>query len=161
MLEFCNEVKLEIVRNGIIVDEDHTHNAITDGGKSLVLGAVFNQDSSQINKFWYLGLIATNESLTPYLGTSDTMGSKSWTEFIDYDEDDRPRWFSEGTGLIMSNPIPATFTVNKAGFLHGMFVVNENNKDGNTGVLWATAAFNKRKPVDVGDLVKLVYIMKV
>ena len=151
-----NPVLYQQFRNGVLIDEDLTHNGITVGGKNSLFNIMFG-GGSQITT-WYFGLI--DNSATTLNDSTDTMGSHSWAENTAYAETVRQTWSpGSASAASITNATAATFTINATGTLYGMFVVSNNTKSGTTGTLWSTAAFSTTKSVASGDTVKLTYTL--
>lgn len=155
-MDKVNPVLFQQYRNGVLIDEDLTHNGVTIGGKNSLFNIMFGS-ATQLTT-WYFGLI--DNSATTLNDTTDTMASKSWAENTAYSETVRQTWSpgSASAGSI-TNATAATFTVNATGTLYGMFLCSNNVKSGTTGTLWSTAAFSTAKSVASGDTVKLTYTL--
>lgn len=151
-------VKMEVVRDGQVVQSLVTHNDITNEGKNELLDIMFSDGTQIAASSWYIGFI----SLSGYtaLAAADTMASHGgWTEFTGYSQATRVAW---GPGAPSSQSItnasPATFDINASGTVKGVFVTSNSTKSGTTGKLWATALFSTGDvPVVNGDQLKITY----
>ena len=132
-------------------------NGITDVGKDLLLNVMFNDAVQIAQASWYIGLI----DISGFTGLADDnlMSSHNgWNEFVSFDEATRVAWGS-GTTTTQSttNASPATFNINGAGTVKGVFITSVSTKSGSTGTLWATALFAADVPVTGGDQLKVTY----
>src|SRR4051812_19209518 len=131
-------------------------NGITNQGKNTILDTYFNALTQIAASSWFIGLI--DNAGTPTLAAGDTMASHAWTEWQSYDETTRRTW-GQGSASAQSvtNAVAATFTINAAGTLFGIFIVSVNTKGGTTGTLWSTAGFPATVPVAIADQMKVTY----
>jgi hypothetical protein len=155
-LDKVQPVLFQQYRNGVLIDEELTHNGITIGGKNSLFNVYFGA-ATQLTA-WYFGLI--DNSATTINDTTDTMASHAWAENTAYTEATRQQWSpgSASAGSI-TNGTAATFTINATGTLFGMFLCSNSTKSGTSGTLWSTAAFSTTKSVASGDTVKLTYTL--
>lgn len=155
-MKFNNPYKIQICRQGKVIEEIIGHNMTTVAGRNLALEALFRGGSSPSS--WYLGLI--NNSPTPTLSQDDTAASHAgWTESTDYAETDRPSWSpGAASGGSVVNGTEVVFTINTTVTLYGYFVISDNAKAGTAGTLYATAAFGGgARTLTTGDELKIVY----
>ncbi len=103
---------------------------------------------------WYCGLKGTG---TPAAG--DTMASHpTWSEiYTQYDETTRPGvTFGAVSGQSVDNSASkATFTFNATITIYGAFMVDNNTKNGTTGVLYGVGDFAASRAVVDDDILKV------
>jgi len=131
-------------------------NGIVDVGLNHILETEFN-GGAQIST-WYIGLV-DNSGFSAFVD-GDTLSSHGgWDEFTSYSESNRVTWASDAaTGRAIANSTTADFSINATGNLKGIFVSSNNVKTtGNTGTLWATAAFSSVVATANGDTLKVTY----
>lgn len=133
-------------------------NGITNLGKNLMLGRMFNgvaQSSS-----WAFGLI-DNVSFSG-LSANDIMSSHSgWIEWLTISSSTRQTWGQgAASGQQVTNASVVTATMTAAGILQGVFIVDDTTKGGNSGNLWATALFSTSLIVAIGDNLRLSYAVQ-
>lgn len=90
---------------------------------------------------WHFGCI-DNAGFSA-LNVNDTIASHAgWVENQAYAEAVR-QTFTPGAvaGQAITNPTPATFTINAPAVIQGLFLVSNNVKGGTSGLLWATGLF--------------------
>lgn len=145
--------KVEVFRNGKLIETREGCNAITNEGLDHALDVIFNA-ASELSE-WKIGITNATAVLDP----SDTMGSHGgWTENQDYDETTRRDWLpGASSGQSITNGTAATFTMNAGATLHGIFVTSNGVKGSTTGTLWATANFSSTLSVVDTDVVKITY----
>lgn len=132
-------------------------NGITNVGKDKLLDDMFNDGTQTANNSWFIGLV--DSSGFSAFAAADTMSSHAgWNELTGYTEANRVAWGSgAASGQSTTNASPATFNMNGAGTVKGVFVTTNNTKSGTTGTLWSTAAFSADVPVTNGDQLKITY----
>lgn len=130
-------------------------NGIVDVGLNHILNTQF-YDGPQSSE-WYMGLI--DNANYSALSNADEMDSHAgWQENDDYTQATRPQWEpDEATGRQITNPVTVDFSINDTAALRGIFIVNDNTKNGTAGVLWATALFASVVSVQNGDTLKVTY----
>jgi hypothetical protein len=130
-------------------------NGIVDVGKVSLLDVYF-RNQAQIAT-WYFGLV--NNAAFSAFAAADTMASHSgWAEMVGYDEATRVAWAPDAAAAnSISNTTAATFAINAAATLKGIFVSSSSTKSGTSGTLWSTAAFAATVDVSNGDSLKLTY----
>lgn len=114
-------------------------NAACNGGLNDVLSAAFAAGTQRTA--WSIGLI-DNASFTA-LADADTMASHAgWIESTAYTEANRPQWVMGAvSNQQLATSTDATFTMNAAASIKGLFLATNNTKGGTTGILYATAPF--------------------
>ena len=131
-------------------------NGIVDVGLNHILEAEFN-GGAQLDP-WYIGLV--DNATFGSFADADTMSSHAgWDEFTSYTESNRVTWaVDSATSRAISNSTTADFSINATGNLKGIFVTSNNVKStGNSGTLWATAAFSSVVATANGDTLKVTY----
>jgi hypothetical protein len=131
-------------------------NGIVDEGLNHILDTEFH-GGSQIAT-WYIGLV-DNSGFSSF-SDADTLSSHGgWSEFTSYTEANRVEWDEDAaSSRSISNSTTADFSVNASGNVKGIFVSSNNVKStGNTGTLWATAAFSSVVATSNGDTLKVTY----
>lgn len=131
-------------------------NGIVDEGLDSILDIMFH-GSSQITT-WYIGMV-DNSGYTAF-SDADTLSSHSgWSENTNYTEANRVTWPEDAaSSRAITNSTTADFSVNASGNMKGVFISSNNVKaTGNTGTLWATAAFSSVVAVSNGDTLKVTY----
>ena len=131
-------------------------NGIVDEGMNHILDTQFH-GSSQVTT-WYIGLVDNSGFST--FADGDTLSSHAgWSEFTNYTESNRVTWQEDAaSSRSISNSTTADFSINATGNLKGVFVSSNNVKStGNTGTLWATAAFSSVVATANGDTLKVTY----
>lgn len=156
-LAWHNPVKMEHWRSGKLLRTYNTLNDITNEGKNTIFDVMFNNGTQIANNSWFIGLIS-NTSYTGVAAT-DTMSSHGgWTEFTGYSQANRVAWGSgAAASQSVTNATAATFDINAAGTVKGVFITSNSTKSGTTGKLWATALFAADVPVSNGDQLKITY----
>jgi hypothetical protein len=131
-------------------------NGIVDEGLDHILNTQFH-GTSQITT-WYIGLV--DNATWSAFADADTLASHAgWSEFTDYSEGNRVTWQEDAaSSRSITNTTTADYTINATGNAKGIFVSSNNVKStGNTGTLWATAAFSSVVAVANGDTLKVTY----
>lgn len=143
------------IRKGEVINEFDCDNGIVDVGLNKILDDMFNSGTQSAT--WYCGLI--NDSGFTALADADTMASHTgWSELTSYTEANRVTW---GVGAAASrsvtNSTTMDFSINATVDVNGIFIVDNNTKNGNTGTLWATASFSSAVSATSGDTLKVTY----
>ena len=151
---------LQHFRKGELIGVLPFPNGVTDAGKMEMLNRMFNGNPQ--TSLWYLGLI-DGSTTTPVLATSDTSASHpGWTEFVTYNETTRQAWTKgAASNNIVTGTTSAVFTVGNVGanaFVAGGFVIDNNTKSGNSGMLWSTGIYQNPVAVQPTDVFRLAYI---
>lgn len=156
-LDFRNPLVMNHFRGGKLLGSYNFFNDITNVGKNNIFDVFFNSGTQTAAASWVLSLI--NESGFSAVAPTDTMASHGgWTEWTSYTQSTRVAWGSgAASGQSVTNATPATFNINAAGTLKGVFVTTVNTKAGTTGILWATALFGADVPVSISDELKITY----
>jgi hypothetical protein len=155
-LKIGGRVRIRVAHPDGRTEELHFHNLTTNEALDHVLDVLF-KSGSQNN--WYIGLI-DNDGYTN-VAAGDTLASHGgWSEFADYQEAARQA-YTPGTisnGEIDNNGNEATFIVNAAGTIRGMFICSAAS--GTAGTLLATAP-DRAVAVQVGTIVTVNYAYSV
>lgn len=142
-------------KDGVLKGTYDIPNGIVDVGLENLLDVHFHADS-QITA-WFLGLV-DNSGFSAF-AAADTMGSHAgWNEFTTYNEATRLAWAEDAASArAITNSTSSDFSVTGSGTIKGIFLVSNNTKSGNSGILWATAAFAANVAVINGDSLKITY----
>ncbi len=136
-----------------------TKNGITTAGINHIFNVQFGATSK--SAAWYLGLISSTSYTA--LASADTISSHvGWIEeYTNYSQSTRPQWTpASASGGSVSNSSSVNFSITASITVKGIFVVNENTKNGSTGTLWATALFTSGDQALVnGQTLEVSYIL--
>lgn len=139
-----------------VVEED---NLVVNVGLQYMAGVALTS-TAQVTT-WFLGLI-TGPGVTT--SATNTMASKSWTEFTGYSNATRPAptltaATNANPSVVTNNGTPANFTINASGTVGGAFLTSNNTKGGTTGVLFSERAFSAPgdRTVVSGDIIAVTY----
>lgn len=130
-------IKLEVVRDGKVIDTLETKNLIVDQGLQhaldVVLDAVTLKDTQ-----WHVALL---NNYTPVAGS--TMTNIGGNEFVAYSEATRPNYTGTRTSQTMSNTASkALFTINAdTQTVYGAAIVSDATKSGTSGTCFAAGLF--------------------
>jgi len=124
------------------------------------IGLTDNLDVHLLNgsqsAIWYLVPITGTMTILP----ADTMASKAWTEFTNYDEVTREVWSGVRTSLVATNAA-SKGTITSSGdaqVIKGLALANSATKGETASVLFSVAAFNLGdKSLDTGETLDLEY----
>jgi hypothetical protein len=134
-------------------------NGITTAGINNLFNVYFGATSKAAA--WYMGLIS-NGSYSA-LAAADTMSSHAgWVEeHTNYSQSNRPQWSpASASGGSISNSASVDFSITGSVTIKGVFITNNNTKNGTTGDLWATALFTSGDQSLVnGQTLKVTYIL--
>lgn len=134
-------------------------NGITTAGINNLFNVYFGATSKAAA--WYMGLISSTSYTA--LASGDTISSHAgWTEeHTNYSQATRPQWTpASASGGSVSNSSSVDFSITASITVKGIFIVNENTKNGATGTLWATALFTSGDQALVnGQTLKVTYIL--
>lgn len=153
---FEGHFNLEQWRDGKLFKTYKLKNGVVNQGKNAILDSYFRNQAPPA--LWYLGLI-DNAGFTALDDANDTaLSHTGWAEATGYTEANRPTWVTTAAASqSITNPTPATFTINATQTLKGIFAITDNVKSGTSGVLWATALFAGNIPVANLDILKITY----
>jgi hypothetical protein len=133
----------------------YAKNIIPNAVLNDILNVYFNQ-SSQSTAF-YIGMV-DNSGFSAFAAT-DTMASHSgWSENVATSNPSRPAWTpGSASSQSISNPSPATITMNATATIKGFFMTTSNTLNGTSGNLDCTAALGSPQSCNSGDVLKITY----
>lgn len=138
-LSFKNHYHVECFRDGTLLWEDHCDNLVMNVGLDEYLQRIWKSSAFTASDF--IGL--TDD--TPTIVAGDTMASHvGWVEAQGYTEATREA-FTPGTVASQSvdnSASKASFSINAADTIGGMFATDSSTKGGTTGILLGAAAFS-------------------
>lgn len=144
--------------DGTLKWEDSFHNIVVNEGLQDLNTKYFK--GSGYSAVWYLGLITGPGSSVTYAAT-DTLASKSWTEFVNYSGTRKAVTFGNATladpSVISNSASPALYTISGAGgTVGGAFLTTVTS--GTTGILFSEGNFTGGdKIVASGDTLSVTY----
>jgi len=132
--------------------EETIKNLVTTEGLDYIMNAGF-KSGSQIGT-WYVGLKKTGAAAAD--DTAANLGAQAWLEYTEYDEATREALTlgSVVVGSVDNVGNVASFTIGSpAPDVYGVFVVDDNTKDGQSPatVLYGVGDFVSPKVVDAND----------
>jgi hypothetical protein len=148
---------VEHLRSGLIIGRHKIKNDVLNDGKNKIFNVMFNDVTPISNANWCIGLI--NSTSFSAIAAADTMASHAgWIELTAYTQANRVAWGSvTSTAQAITNSTPATFDMNAANTVKGIFVCSNNTKSGTSGTIWSAAQFSSDVPVVNGDQLKITY----
>lgn len=157
-LWFYNPIRVDVVRDDMIIATRYTHNDIVDQGMNSLLD-IFFRNQTQIPT-WYMGLIDGSGSQT--LSNSDIAGTHAgWTENTSYTGGPtRKNWtsaLSAAAARSITNSTTLDFAFTTTQTIHGILVINHVTADTASEILWSTAPFSTEVTVNNGDTLKVTY----
>lgn len=138
--------------------EDEFHNLVVNEGLQDLNNKYFK--GSNYTAAWYLGLVTGPGSGTTYAAT-DTLASKSWTEFTNYSGNRKAVTFGTPTladpSVINNSASPSVFAISGAGgTVAGAFLTTVAT--GTSGILFSEGDFTGGdKIVASGDTLNVTY----
>lgn len=153
ILGFRHELQLFDRATGELVHSEVKHNRIPQAGLDFLAQAPFG-DVAPITNF-YCGLFKNN-----FLATAGTTAAdipSVMGEFLDYSEPNRPLWdrqYNDGTYDNLGSK--AVFTPTKEATVYGSFIVSNQTKGANTGLLLSVVRFSTAKQLSPELEAKLV-----
>lgn len=151
-MKFKNPYKLNLYRDGKLIDTRLGFNGVTTEGVNHALNVLFNAATQIAANAWDMRLI--NNSPTPTVDVTDTVASHAgWVEFTDYTGGDGVEW-NPGTasGGELVNAATIDFPITGSGSVYGFYVQSTDDT-----VLFATAPFEEALSVINGDTLKITY----
>lgn len=149
-------IKMEIVRNGVLIDTLETKNLIVNEGLNYALDlALATGDAATEDDTWYVAVL---NNYTPVAGT--TMTNIGGNEFTNYSEATRSAYTGVRTSQTVSNTASkASFTINAASqTIYGAAIVSDSTKSGTSGTCFAAGLFGTaRSGLESGDQVFITY----
>lgn len=151
-MKFKNPYKVEVVRDGKIIDSREGFNMVTTQGLNHVLDVVFNAATQIPATEWIMRLI--NNSPTPTLALADTVSSHSgWVEFTSYTGGAGIAWNpGSASGGEVVNASTIDFAITGSGSVFGFYLQSDDDS-----VLYSTVAFDAPISVINGDTIKVTY----
>ena len=149
-------------KDGKVIDLGR-HNAIVNEGKNYILDTMFNTGTQIVDANWYISLV--DASGWTSWAVTNTIASKTWSEFTTYTPSTRPVWTAGAAATQqITNGTPVTFTMTGGGTVKGVFIIGGSDPDADTigdvvqGTLWANAPFSGGDvPVSTSDQLKVTY----
>lgn len=138
--------------------EDEFHNLVVNEGLQDLNNKYFK--GSNYTAAWYLGLVTGPGSGTTYAAT-DTLASKSWTEFTNYSGNRKAVTFGTPTladpSVISNSASPSVFAITSSGgTVAGAFLTTVAT--GTSGILFSEGDFTGGdKIVASGDTLNVTY----
>lgn len=152
-------VKIELIRNGNVIQEFEQPNLIVNQGKNYILDVMFNGGTQIANNSWFVGLIS-NSGYSAIVAGDTAASHAGWSEFISYDETGRVGWgCGAASSQAVTNTTPLTFTISASGTVKGVFVISNSTKGGTSGTLWAAALFSSDVVVADNDELRVTYTL--
>ncbi|OLU22905.1 hypothetical protein BVH03_21880 [Pseudomonas sp. PA15(2017)] len=153
ILGFRHELQLFDRRTGELVHREVKHNRIPQAGLDFLAQAPFG-DVASIPAF-YCGLFTKNFLASANTSAADIPAIMG--EFLDYSEPTRPEWLrSYNDGTYDNLASKAVFTPTKDATVYGSFIVSNQTKGANSGLLLSVVRFSTAKQLSVDLDAKLV-----
>jgi len=151
---FRHELQIVDLASGEIVDREVVYNRIPQAGLDFLIQAPFG-DVPSIGAL-YCGLYTNN-----YLPTANTTAADIpavMGEFVNYSEATRPLWDRayNAAGIMDNVNSKAVFTPQADASVYGSFIVSNQTKGANSGLLLSVARFNTIKPLSAGQEARLL-----
>jgi len=155
-----NTFGVEQVRDGVVINSETIHNAVTNVAIDDILDTYFGATAKKAG--FFLGLIDSAAFTATAL--ADTMASHAgWAEFVTFDETVRQGWTATAASAqAITGTAVSEFTIGTVASqsIQGLFVTDSNVKAGATGFLWSTALFSSPAPVVTGDVFRVTYTLR-
>lgn len=139
---------------GEVLWRTREENIIPNEGRDYILNAALNGGAQFSN--WYIGLYEGNYAPQP----SDTMATfvAAATEITAYTETARALLVDAplSAGLYANSVTKAEFTFSAAKTVRGGFISSGSVKGGTTGVLLSAVLASSPKPVNAGEILRVV-----
>ena len=155
-MKLRGQFRLEVWRQGKIVESEVLNNLITYEGFDHLLDSTFDAATQVAN--WYIGFIDNSGFSAVAIG--DTHDSHAgWTETTPYSDATRVEWGPDAAvNGVITNSTSADFTINATAAINGIFISNISTKGSTaSGVLFNAASLAAVKNVVSGDTVKVTY----
>lgn len=152
-VQLKGRIKMEVYRDGELIDTLYTKNLIVNQGLEEALDSTL-LGGAQIST-WYVGLL---DNYTPLATT--TPANISVNEVTAYSEATRPTYVGVRTNQTVSNTASkAQFTINAgATSVYGACIISSNVKAGSSGVLFAAGLFGTpRTGLAINDELYITY----
>lgn len=148
---------IEVIRDGKVISKEEVPNVVTIEGRNYFLKVGITGDENRAN--FYVGLIGANVTPTENDTASSNLGSSgSYQEIQSYSQTTRPAYqgvFSNNTVSNVANP--AQFSINASVTAYGAFIVSNNTKGSNSGILLCAGRFASAKSLNNGDTINITY----
>lgn len=150
---FRHELEIVDLATGEVVHREVKYNRIPQAGLDFLIQSPFG-DVPSIGA-WYCGLFTKN--YVPTANTSAADIPSVMGEFVNYSEATRPLWDRTYNGASTYDNFnsKAVFTPLADATVHGSFIVSNQTKGANTGLLLSVVRFNSVKPLSAGQEAKL------
>ena len=152
-IPFRFKYHIEVVRNGVVLDEETAYNIVPTEGLDHVLNTVMKAGTPVAA--WFIGLFEGN--YTPVAGVTAATIATSATESTAYAESTRVAWTggSVSAGVVDNSASRAEFTINASKTIYGGFLVSAAAKGGTTGTLISAVRFATAKVLEAGDVLRI------
>ena len=154
ILGFKHTLEIYDKATGELVEREVKYNRIPQAGIDFLIQTPFG-DMASVSNF-YCGLFKNN--YVPVAGTVAADIPATMGEFVDYSEATRPIWTRayDNAGTLNNVASKAVFTPTQDATVYGSFIVSNQTKGANTGLLLSVVRFSTTKALSVGLEAKLV-----
>lgn len=151
---FRHELQIVDLATGLVVDSEVKFNLIPQAGLDFLIQAPFG-DVPSIGSF-YCGLFTNN--FLPGAGSTAADIPVNMGEFTNYSEATRPLWdrLYNAAGTLDNIGSKAVFTPLADATVYGSFIVSNQTKGANSGLLLSVVRFNTTKQLSSGQEARLV-----
>lgn len=151
---FLHTLEIYDKATGELVEREAKFNRIPQDGIDFLIQSPFG-DVASISQF-YCGLFKNN--YVPVAGTTAADIPGVMGEFVDYSEANRPVWTRsyDNAGTLNNQAAKAIFTPTADATVYGSFIVSNQVKGSNTGLVLSAVRFSTTKPLSAGLEAKLV-----
>lgn len=154
ILGFRYELEIVDLATGAVVDREVQYNRIPQAGIDFLIQAPFG-DTPPVANF-YCGLFTKN--FVSSAGTTAADIPVNMGEFVNYSEATRPLWARtyDGAGTYDNFANKAVFTPTQDVTVYGSFIVSNQTKGANSGLLLSVVRFSTVKSLSAGQEARLV-----
>lgn len=154
VLGFRHELQIFDKATGELVSSEVKLNRVPQAGLDFLIQAPFG-DVPAVTEF-YCGLFTKN--FVADAGTTAADIPNNMGEFVAYSETARPRWARQYNGASTYDNMAskAVFTPTQDATVYGSFIVSNQTKGANTGLLLSVVRFTTTKPLSAGQEAKLI-----
>ena len=154
ILGFRYELEIVDLATGEVVEREVQLNRIPQAGIDFLIQTPFG-DVASIGSF-YCGLFRNNFVASGNIIAVDILSNMG--EFVDYAETTRPLWVRQydGAGSQDNFTSKAVFTPTSDATVYGSFIVSNQTKGANSGLLLSVVRFATAKPLSAGQEARLV-----
>jgi hypothetical protein len=154
VLGFRHELTIYEIATGRIVEREVKLNRIPQAGLDFLIQSPFGATPPIAN--FYCGLYRND-----FLADANTSAAdipSNMGEFLDYSEATRPQWMRayNNAGTQDNSASKAVFTPTVERIIYGSFIVSNQTKGANSGLLLSVVRYNTVKTVSPGLEAKLV-----